>query len=82
MSWIFNKNKEKRNCPQQQEEPKGPEAEALTFLSLLRQATSSRSLSAVYGCIEIISNAIASIPLRVMQEDETGHRTVVGHHPL
>lgn len=63
-------------------QPKGSESMSLSFASLLRQTYSYRSLSAVYGCIEIISNALASMPLRVLREDEHGHREFVKHHPL
>lgn len=57
-------------------------AEPLSFQALLTQAYSYRTLSAVYACIELISNAVASMPLRVVKEDEHGHREVVKHHPL
>jgi len=57
-------------------------SESLTFESLLRSQYSYRSLSAVYACIELISNALSSMPLQVVELDEHGHREVVKHHPL
>lgn len=52
------------------------------FTELFGQTYSYRSLSAVYACVELISNAISSMPLRVVKEDIHGHREVVKHHPL
>ena len=62
--------------------PASRTAESLTFQSLLHRNFSYRSISAVYACIEIISNAMSSMPLRVMKEDEHGHKEFVRHHPL
>ena len=73
---------ELREAMKESAQPKGSESLSLSFASLLRQTYSYRSLSAVYGCTEIISNALASMPLRVMREDEHGHRECVKHHPL
>lgn len=64
------------NCPAK------VSAESLTFESILSRSFSYRSLSAVYSCIEIISNALSSMPLRVMRQDEHGHKEFVRHHPL
>ena len=57
-------------------------SESLSFESLFTNTYSNRSLSAVYSCVELISSSIASIPMRVVEEDEHGHRTIVKHHPL
>jgi HK97 family phage portal protein len=57
-------------------------SDSLIFEQLFQRDFSYRSLSAVYACVEIIANSLASMPLRVVSEDEEGHREVVKHHPL
>lgn len=48
----------------------------LTFGDMVRQR-SSMSISAVYRCVELISDAVAMLPIRVKQGNE-----VVGNHSL
>lgn len=57
-------------------------SDSLVFGQYLKQAQSSRSLSAVFACVQLISNALSCMPLRVMKVDECGHKEVVKHHPL
>jgi phage portal protein BeeE len=87
MSWF------KRSKPEPQPEvevraadPSSQEctctSDSLSFEALFTSQFSSRSLSAVYACIELISNAVSSMPLRVVKESEDGHREVVKHHPV
>lgn len=57
-------------------------AESLLFGQIMSGNYSYKTLSAIYGCVEKISNAIASMPLRVVQESVDGHMEVIGHHPV
>ena len=79
--------KEKRESVQ----PQAPSTEAqncecasenLLFAELLGRDYSYRSLGPVYACIELISNAISSMPLTVCKIDEHGHKEVIKHDPL
>lgn len=81
MGW-FTFKKEKREAPQEEQCPCGPQSESLTFEDLFRRDYSYRSLGPVYASAELISNALASMPLRVVKEDEEGRMEVVKHHPL
>lgn len=91
MSW-FSRKKENKVVLKRLERPSDYDersncvasntAESLTFEQILSRNFSYRSISAVYACIEIISNAMSSMPLRVMKEDEHGHKEFVKHHPL
>lgn len=40
------------------------------------------SFSAVYACVRVISETIASLPLNVMVRDEEGNRTIAYDHPI
>lgn len=92
MSWFKKDKKTFRVDVRKLERPEGydersccvasNQAESLTFEQILSRNFSYRSISAVYACIEIISNAMSSMPLRVMREDEHGHKEFVKHHPL
>ena len=57
-------------------------SDSLIFGSQWRVQQSARSLSAVFACINLISNALSCMQFRVMEEDECGHRELVKHHPL
>lgn len=63
-------------------QPAAVTAESLSFAELFARSYSNRSLSAVYACVELISNALSSMPLRVMETDEHGHKQFIRHHPL
>ena len=83
MSWFSRK----KDIPQEPEKREDPlectcNADSLTFAQFFGQDYSYRSLSAVFACVELISNALASMPLRVVREDEEGQREIVRHHPL
>ena len=87
MSWFWRSKKpvpdsETRNSEGENTDCPCDKSESLSFESLFTNAYSNRSLSAVYACVELISSSIASIPMRVVEEDEHGHRTIVKHHPL
>ena len=56
--------------------------DSLVFGKMWSETVRSRELSTFYACIELISNAISSMQLRVMREDSDGHRTLEKHHPL
>lgn len=51
-------------------------------INLLTNFRESRSLAAVYACIELIANSLSCIPLRVVKVDECGHIDIVKHHPV
>lgn len=57
-------------------------SDSLQFGLNFRSVRSSRSLSAVYACVNLISNAISSMPFRVVRVDEHGHKEEVKGHPL
>lgn len=83
MSWF----KRKKDIPQEPEKREEPiectcNADSLTFAQFFGQDYSYRSLSSVFAAVELISNALASMPLRVVHEDEDGQRDIVKHHPL
>lgn len=83
MSW-FSRKKDKPQEPELRSEPVECtcNADSLTFAQFFGQDYSYRSLSSVFAAVELISNALASMPLRVVREDEEGQREVVKHHPL
>lgn len=83
MSW-FNFKKEKREVPKSKPEEQCPcvQSDSLSFEALFGRDYSYRSLGPVYASAELISNALASMPLRVVKEDEEGRIEVVKHHPL
>ena len=49
---------------------------------IFTQIRSSRASSAVFACVNLISNSLSCMDLRVMSEDSCGHREIVKHHPL
>lgn len=53
---------------------------ALPFFGLNNQ-NSAMNLSAVYRAVELISNSIASLPIKIMLHDESG-KNEAGKHPL
>lgn len=57
-------------------------ADTLTFSQLFNNRYSHNTLSAVYACMEKISNSLAAMPLRVVQRDAEGHQNILAHHPL
>lgn len=85
MSW-FNRKKEKDQEPitevRSTQEECECQPENLLFADLLGRDYSYRSLGPVYASIELITNAISSMPLRVVKVDEHKHRDVVKHSPL
>lgn len=86
MSWFKRNKKEEESVTAAPEQRSAEEctcsADSLSFEALFGRDYSYRSLSAVFACVELISNALASMPLRVVSESETGEREVVKHHPL
>lgn len=72
MSW-FNRKKEKEQEPLKEvrnaQEECGCQSENLLFADLLGRDYSYRSLGPVYACVELISNAISSMPLKVCKID-------------
>ena len=70
------------NTQQPQEECDCSYADTLTFSQLFNSRYSSNTLSAVFACMEKIANTLASLPLRVVQQDAEGHQTILQHHPL
>lgn len=77
MAWY--KFWEKRNKQAQSEQLY---SDSLIFGNQWRVQQSSRSLSAVFACINLISNAMSCLQFRVMTEDACGHRDIVKHDPL
>lgn len=55
---------------------------ALSFGQLFSNARSSMSLSAVFACVEIISNAIAEIPININNVNSKGEKELVEDHPV
>ena len=86
MSWFKRSKKAAPDLEYRAAEPQDQEcsctSDSLSFEALFSSQYSSRSLSAVYACIELISNAVSSMPLRVVKESEDGSREVVKHHPV
>lgn len=85
MSW-FSRKKETVQEPLTEQRSAQDEcicqSENLMFADLLGRDYSYRSLGPVYACVELISNAISSMPLTVVKVDEHNHREVVKHDPL
>jgi HK97 family phage portal protein len=81
MPWFRSskKVKEERSCEDNMCQAQG---ESLPFGDLLTRDYSYRSLGPVFACVELISNAIASMPLRVVKIDEHHHCETVSHDPL
>lgn len=72
MSW-FNRKKETVQEPPKEvrnaQEECGCQSENLLFADLLGRDYSYRSLGPVYASVELITNAISSMPLRVCKVD-------------
>jgi len=39
-------------------------------------------ISAVYACVKVISETVASLPLKLLKEEENGDKVKAKHHPL
>ena len=86
MGWFGNKKKdikEERSFGDEQQLSQQPcQGESLPFGDLLTRDYSYRSLGPIFACVELISNAISSMPLRVVKIDEHHHCETVSHDPL
>jgi phage portal protein BeeE len=85
MGWFGSKKKdikEERSFSDEQQLSQSCQGESLPFGDLLTRDYSYRSLGPIFACVELISNAISSMPLRVVKIDEHGHCDTVSHDPL
>ena len=86
MSWFnFNKRQAQQAPVQEQADENEKcqcQADSLSFQALFGRDYSYRSLSPVFASVELISNAISSMPMRVVRTDSHGHQEVVNHDPL
>lgn len=73
---IFKRKKEKRSNPVD-----SSNAAALMFGGYKYRQGQALSLSAVYRCIDLITNTIAQMPCKVMQVDADGYKTEAKKHP-
>jgi phage portal protein BeeE len=82
MSWFSRKEKRESQEPLTEAQNCDCGSGSVIFAELLRRDYSYRSLGPVYACVELISNAISSMPLTVCKIDEHGHKEVIKHDPL
>lgn len=85
MSWFSKKEKREEQPdtqPSNKEEECKCTSDSLIYEAIFGRDYSYRSISSVFACVELISNALSSMPLRLVHVDEHGHREVVAHHPL
>jgi phage portal protein BeeE len=81
MAWFNFTNKEKRNSVTVEDDSHYSITSGIeqSFISNVRE---SRSLAAVYACVELITNALSCIPLRVIQKSDDEVITPIKHHPV
>lgn len=77
LGWTGKSNKEERN---ENLNYVSNYSESLNFSSLLNQY-SAMNISAVYRAVEIISDSVAMLPVRIKQVDAT-HKEEIATHPL
>lgn len=77
LGWTGKSNKEERN---ENLNYVTNYSESLNFSSLLNQY-SAMNISAVYRAVEIISDSVAMLPVRIKQVDAT-HKEEIATHPL